>query len=129
MPIYFYLKKINFFKIDFLIINKIKKLNYLFLLIIIPQLLIFIFALDWGRYLNVLITMIYLFLIFLRISNLIPNIHEFKIFNLKEKYINFLIIIYCFTWYPKLLLWYDTGSFPPLRLINRIKEIIYVMII
>ena len=129
MPIYFYLKNINSFKIDFLIINKIQNLNYLFLLIIIPQLLIFIFALDWGRYLNVLITMIYLFLIFLRISNLIPNLHEFKIFNLKEKYINFLIIIYCFSWYPKLLLWYDTGSFPLLRLINRIKEIIYIMII
>jgi len=25
--------------------------------------------------------------------------------------INFIIIIYCFSWYPKLLLWYDTGSF------------------
>ena len=129
MPIYFYLKNINFFKIDFFIINKINNLNYLFLLILIPQLLIFIFALDWGRYLNVLITMIYLFLIFLRISNLIPNMYEFKIFNLKEKYINFLIIIYCFSWYPKLLLWYDTGSFPLLRLINRIKEIVYIMII
>ena len=129
MPIYLYLKNINFFKIDFFIINKINNLNYLFLLILIPQLLIFIFALDWGRYLNVLITMIYLFLIFLRISNLIPNMYEFKIFNLKEKYINFLIIIYCFSWYPKLLLWYDTGSFPLLRLINRIKEIVYIMII
>ena len=129
LPIYFYLRSIKFFKIDLFIINKIPNINHLFLLIIIPQLLIFIFALDWGRYLNVLITMTYLFLIFLRISNLIPNIKEFKFFNLKEKYINFLIIIYCFSWYPKLLLWYDTGSFPPLRLINRIKEVIYIMII
>lgn len=127
IPIYLYLKKINILKINFFIINKIPNLNYLFFLIIIPQLIIFIFALDWGRYLNVLITMTYLFLIFLRISNLIPNINEFKIFNLKEKYINFIIIIYCFSWYPKLLLWYDTGSFPPLRLINRIKEIIFTL--
>ncbi len=129
IPIYLYLKEIKNTKLNFFLINKLSNLNYLFFLMIIPQLLIFIFSLDWGRYLNILITMTYLLLIFFRISNLVPNIKEFKIFNLKEKYINFLIIIYCFSWYPKLLLWYDTGSFPILRLINRIKEISYNLII
>jgi len=128
-PIYFYLMKIDSFEMNFFLIKKISNVNYLFLLIIIPQLLIFIFALDWGRYLNISITMIYLLLIFFRISNFIPNIEKFEIFNLNEKYINFLIIIYCFSWYPKLLLWYDTGSFPLLRLINRIKEVFYIIII
>ncbi|MBD1139156.1 hypothetical protein IDH27_02385 [Pelagibacterales bacterium SAG-MED46] len=129
LPIYFYLKKIINTKINLFLVSKFSNLNYLFLLMIIPQLIIFIFALDWGRYLNILITMTYLLLIFFRTSNIIPNIREFKIFNLNEKYINFLIIIYCFSWYPKLLLWYDTGSFPILRLINRIKDISYNLII
>ena len=69
--------------------------------------------------------MTYLFLIFLRISNLIPNINEFKIFNLKEKYINFIIIIYCFS-VPATTLVGDCID-APLRLINRIKEIIFTL--
>jgi hypothetical protein len=110
----FFLKKNN-------IVFKKFKLNTIFFLLYLPSIFLFIFAYDWGRWINITYTFSILFYLFLYKNKIISNnkIKNNKIVNLlnyKRNFSIFLLIIFAFSWTPKTVVTGDIGSFPGYRI-------------
>jgi len=115
------IKKNNLF-----LLEKFRYFHHVLLILFLCPVLIYLFALDWGRWTNIFITLAYLLMIFFRTGDLVKNI-ELQIFDkISNLYVGGIFFVYCLSWNPKLLLWDDTGSLPTLRLIIKsIKLLIY----
>ena len=125
LPFYFLINLNDKFTHDFYLLKIFRNYIYLLIFLSLPQIIIFLYALDWSRYLNISIMMSYFFILFLRKSNLLNEIKDISLEKNKKFFLKFLIIIYLFFWYPKLTLWDDIGSFPILRSLNRLKDIVF----
>lgn len=108
-------------------VNKfLLKLN----LIQILSILLFMFALDWGRWINIGYSFSILTLFFL-IKNLNIDFDSNRFSRFFEKFsVNynksfyFLFFLYCFTWNMKAIMTDDIGSFPYYRIITKSLKII-----
>ena len=125
LPFIIFSKYIIFREKKIYIFKYFNSFFYFTLFLFFPTILIFLYGLDWGRWLNIFITLNYLLFLFFRISKiiLIKEIFFFK--KIKTLKLFFLIFFYCFSWNPKILLWEDTGSLPIIRtLIKSLKILI-----
>ena len=125
-PFYIFSQNLEIKKNDVYLLNRFKYFHQLILILFLFPILIYIYALDWGRWTNIFITLTYLLMIFFRIVDLTES-KEPKIFDkMNNFYLSTIFFIYCLSWNPKILLWDDTGSLPTLRLIIKsIKLLIY----
>lgn len=107
IPILYIFKKVR-------VINK--EIKIIFLLTLLSFSLIFIIALDWGRFMTVIFNLIMFFLVFS-----IKKYNKFS--NLKFKndlMILLFLIIYCSTWSPKTTFLEKINLLPPKDVIERI---------
>ena len=117
---------IGFFPIFLIIKNSKFRLNSfingknclpIFLILLLPNILFFYVAQDWGRWINISYTLTLLTYIYSFKNNFI--ITDYKNINLslfKKKFILiFLFIIFSFGWNPKTLMNEDVGSIPIYR--------------
>ena len=86
-----------------------------------PSILLFIFAYDWGRWINITYSFSVLFYLFLYKNKMISNydLNKIKIISLlnnKKKISIFLLVIFAFSWTPKTVVTGDIGSFPGYRI-------------
>ena len=110
-------------KVNFLF----KKINFIFVFFItlLPTIVPFVIAVDWGRWFNLSYTMSILFYFFCFKNNLLKFNQTYyvllfdKILNKKYIIITF-IIIFCFSWNPKAVYSEDIGSIPIYRVIDKI---------
>ena len=126
LPFYFFSKNLKIKKNNLYLFNKFVYFHQIILILFVLPILLYLYALDWGRWINIFITLTYLLMIFFRITNLMEN-KRLKIFDkMSGLTLSIIFFIYCLSWNPKLLLWDDTGSLPALRLIIKsIKLVIY----
>lgn len=123
-----------FYPIFSLILNSNNKKILLiqYITCLIPIIVLFYLAWDWGRYLHIL----YLFSVFTIIflikkdiikfeKNSFDNFLKKKIIDKKYFLITLIFFIYTFSWYPKVLVNDDIGSLPYIRIIDNILEIIF----
>ena len=121
-----------FFPIIYILFKDKKKNNffYHYLICVIPTFIFFYIAWDWGRYLNILYIFSMLTLIFLIKNNAIDtsknSLNKFlvKIGNEKKMILYGLFFCYLFLWNPKAVMSDDIGSFPYIRIIDKIIEYI-----
>ncbi len=118
-----------FFPIIILFKNK-NNLFYQYIICVIPTFLFFYISYDWGRYLNILYTFSMLTLIFfiknntIDISNISLNKFLVKLSEKKKFILYGIFFCYLFSWNTKAIMSDDIGSFPYIRIIDRIIEYI-----
>ncbi len=93
-----------------------KKTKLIFFLTLLSFSLIFIIALDWGRFMTVIFNLIIFFLVFS-----IEKYNKFSSLKFNNNLIILLfLIIYCSTWNPKTTLMEKINLLPPKDVIERI---------
>tara|TARA_A100001011_G_scaffold398810_1_gene504617 strand:+ start:3959 stop:5203 length:1245 start_codon:yes stop_codon:yes gene_type:complete len=102
-------------------INKNFKLENLFFLLYLPSIIIFMFAWDWGRWINILYSfsiLLYFYLYkngYITFKNVI--FPRFLIYIRDKKLLLIpIFIIFAFGWHPKATLSEDIGSLPGYRI-------------
>jgi hypothetical protein len=120
LPLNILLRNNIFLKKNNLIFNNFK-LHTLFFMLYSPSILLFIFAYDWGRWINITYSFSVLFYLFLYKNKMISNydLNKIKIISLlnnKKKISIFLLVIFAFSWTPKTVVTGDIGSFPGYRI-------------
>ncbi len=104
-------------------ITKNFKPIYLFILLYIPVILLFIFGLDWGRWIHILYSLSALLYFYLLKTNSISNRFEIqntiweKIFH-KKIVLVFIFYIFAFFWNPKTVITGDVAT-------NSLYKIVY----
>jgi len=122
-PIFFTLVKAKSQFSNIFILNKVKNSLLIILLLYIPIPLIFIYGLDWGRWINIVFVLTYILFIFLR-ENKFIKLQAFENYQIGKKTMILLFFLCCLSWNPKIVLWEDTGSFPLYRVtIKIIKDV------
>ncbi|MDA9605010.1 hypothetical protein N9S39_04820 [Candidatus Pelagibacter sp.] len=123
IPFYIFSINSKIIKSNLYLFYNFKYFHHLIIILFLLPILLYLYALDWGRWINIFITLIYITMIFFRIVNLTEQ-GNFKIFDkMNNFYFGILFFIYCLSWNPKILLWDDTGSLPTLRLIIKVIKL------
>jgi hypothetical protein len=120
-PIFFTLSKAKNKFSDIFLLNKLNNIFLIFFLIYIPIPLIFIFALDWGRWINIVFTLTYILFIFLREKKFI-KLQLFNNFQINKVIFFILFFLFCLSWHPRILLWEKTGTFPIYRVATKVLK-------
>lgn len=118
-PIFFTLLKVKNQFYDIFLLNKLNNILLIFFLIYIPIPLIFIFALDWGRWINIVFSLTYILFIFLRERKFI-KLQLFNNFQINKSIFFILFFLFCLSWHPRILLWEKTGTFPIYRVATKV---------
>jgi len=120
-PIFFILSKVKNHFSDIFILSKLNNIFLIFFLIYIPIPLIFIFALDWGRWINIVFSLTYILFIFLREKKFI-KLQLFNNFQINKSIFFILFFLFCLSWHPRILLWEKTGTFPIYRVATKVLK-------
>ena len=123
MPLHILLFQ-NYFTNKDNFVSKNFKLRYLFFLLYLPVLLLFLFASDWGRWINITYTFSILLYMYLLINKQITNNLEkskkkFFLINKNKLLTAVVFVIFCFGWSPKTSITGDIGSIPIYRIIYK----------
>src|SRR6056300_1677365 len=124
-----------FFPLISVFFNPHKNNKYLFgyIICVIPSFIFLIISFDWGRYLSILYIFLLLTINFLikekkidiKNSFLSKKIEDW-IKNKKNSILYMYIFVYLFCWHPKSTLTDDIGSFPYIRVLNRLYDYLLV---
>ena len=125
LPFYIFSKNSKIIKKNLYLFHNFKYFHQIIIILFFFPILLYLYALDWGRWINIFITLTYITMIFFKIVNLTEH-KNFKIFDkINNFYLAILFFIYCFSWNPKILLWDDTGSLPIMRLVIKVIKLIF----
>ena len=81
---------------NYLILGNFSNLYFVFIILYLPISLLFVFGLDWGRWINIVFTLSYLLIIFLRINKFIFIKSNFFFHNLNKYLLFFYFYILLF---------------------------------
>ena len=123
LPMHLQLIKNSFMNSDNFIFQNLKPIQ-LFFLMYIPITLLFIFALDWGRWITISYNFSFIFYLFLIRNNYISqNLFSNNFLNQriypKKKLLIFIFLIFSFSWNQKSTITEDIGSFPVYRIVQK----------
>tara|TARA_Y100000389_G_scaffold157982_1_gene159267 strand:- start:1097 stop:2293 length:1197 start_codon:yes stop_codon:yes gene_type:complete len=125
LPFYIFSINSKIIKTNLYLFNNFKYFHHIIIILFFFPISLYLYALDWGRWVNIFITLTYITMIFFRSVNLTKH-KNLKIFDkINNFYLTILFFIYCLSWNPKILLWDDTGSFPALRLVIKVIKLAF----
>ena len=125
LPFYIFSIDSRIIKKNLYLFHNFKYFHQIIIILFLFPILLYLYALDWGRWINIFITLTYITMIFFKIVNFTEH-KNFKIFDkINNFYLAILFFIYCFSWNPKILLWDDTGSLPILRLVIKVIKLVF----